>query len=79
MSDAGKLSPLALAIWQHGLRERGAGPFLIANRVEVATGWTVDPASVSLACRELVRAGYAARSPFGYRAEVARQVEMEVA
>lgn len=73
------LSPLALAVWQHGLRDRGAGPFLIANRVEVATGWTVDPRSVSEACRALVRAGYAALSPFGYRACSARQAQLEVA
>ena len=72
-----QLTSLALTIWQHGLRERGAGPFLIANRVEIATGNPTDPASVSLACRELVAAGYAARSPFGYRATTARQLEIQ--
>lgn len=71
-----ELSPLALAVWQHGLRERGAGPFEIAERVEAATGWMVDPRSVSEACRSLVAVGRAARSPFGYRSVSGRQGEL---
>lgn len=72
------LTPLALAVWQHGLRDRGAGPFEVQARIEAA-GVYCDAQGVSLACRELVRAGYATTSPFGYRATMARQVEMEVA
>lgn len=74
----GELSPLTIAVWQHGLRARGAGPFEVAERVEEATGWIVDPRSVSEACRELVRDGYAARSPFGYRALAAKQGKLGV-
>lgn len=35
-----------------------------------------EPSAVSRACRELVRAGYADVSPFGYRARQVRQLEL---
>lgn len=76
MSDLAELSALALAVWQHGLRPRGAGPFRIGARLERALGQPVSPADVSLACRELVRAGLADRSAFGYRERQQRQMEL---
>ncbi len=76
MVDIAELSWLALAIWQHGLRRRGAGPFVIAARVERAIGQSVSPAAVSAECRALVREGFADRSAFGYRERQVQQMEL---
>lgn len=66
------LSTLALTVWQHGLRERGATLFQVVARLERA-GFTAIPPDVSLACRELVRAGFADKSALGYRCRKAYQ------
>lgn len=73
------LSILASLVWLHGLRDRGANPFVIAARLERKLGQVFDAQSVSIACRELVSAGHADRSPFGYRARQVRQRELGVA
>lgn len=70
------LSALALAVWQHGLQERGAHVFVVTRRVERELKTPVDPSSVSRACRELIEAGLADRSAFGYRRRQARQMEL---
>ncbi len=74
--DVGDLSALALEVWQFGLQDRGADVFKVARRVERALQRTCDPESVSRACRDLVSAGYADRSPFGYRRRQGRQLEI---
>ncbi len=70
------LSTLALAVWKHALTDRGAHLLIVLARLERALGVTGDPEAISLACRELVRAGYAERSAFGYRARQVRQGEL---
>ena len=69
------LSSLALVVWQHGLRDRGASLWTVHARLE-RLGLVVGPSAVSEACRELVRAGYADKGPFGYRARQVRQLEL---
>ena len=72
------LSSLALVVWQHGLRDRGVTLWTVHARLE-RLGLVVEPSTVSEACRELVRAGYADKSPFGYRARQVRQLELGAA
>lgn len=74
--SASTLSTLALQVWQLGLRDRGASLWTIHARLERA-GVIVDPRDVSAACRELLRANYADRSPFGYRSRQTRQLALE--
>jgi hypothetical protein len=59
------LSPLALSIWQYGLKANGASVFTIAERL-LDRGLEHDAEDVSKACRELVAAGRARQTPFGY-------------
>lgn len=67
-----ELSSLALTVWQHGLRERGATLFQVVARLERA-GFTAIPPDVSIACRALVCAGFADKSALGYRCRKAYQ------
>ena len=71
------LSTLALQVWQHARRERGATVWTVCDRLTRA-GVFAEPREVSVACRELVRAGYARTSPLGYRARAERQIEMQI-
>ena len=71
------LSTLALDVWRHALRDRGASLWTVVQRLDEA-GVYADPREVSRACRELVAAGYADKSPFGYRARAERQIEMQI-
>lgn len=64
-----QLSTLALDVWRFGLTVRGAHLFVVVRRLERELAATFDPSSVSEACRELCRAGYADKSPLGYRAK----------
>ncbi len=72
------MSALALQVWQLALRARGAALWTVHARLE-RLGLVVEPSTVSDACRELVRAGYADKSPFGYRARQVRQLELGAA
>ena len=69
------MSALALQVWQLALRARGATLWTVHARLE-RLGLVVEPSAVSAACRELVRAGYADKSPLGYRARQVRQLEL---
>lgn len=74
-ANLSSLSTLALQVWQIALRSRGATLWQVHSRIE-RTGLVVEPGAVSTACRELVRAGYADKSPLGYRARQVRQLEL---
>lgn len=76
-ANLASLSSLALVVWQLALRARGATLWQVHARLE-RTGIVAEPGAGSAACRELVRAGYADKSPLGYRARQVRQLELVV-
>ena len=78
MTDLATLSTLALDVWRFGLTDRGAHLFVVVRRLERELGTTCDPMAVSLACRALVLAGLADKSPFGYRRRQERQLEVQL-
>jgi hypothetical protein len=76
VTDVAQLSTLALDVWRFGLAERGEHLFAVVRRLEQKMGTMCDPQAVSVACRELVRAGYADRSALGYRRRMVGQCEL---
>ena len=79
MEPVERLNQRHRLILRYGLAERGRGPDEIAEAIRAGLRQDEalelidddplidDPASISAACKDLMRMGFIRRSPFGYR------------